>query len=317
MNLPLISVLIPTFNVAPFVEEAIRSIMNQTYKNLEIIIVDDGSSDGTFSILEKLSVEDARIRLYRNKVNLKIVKTLNYALSLANGSFIARMDGDDVSLPTRLERQYQFMLQHEEFDLVGLNVMMVDEGGKEIHIEEYISDFRGIKEVSKYVSPIPHFWLAKREVYNAVGDYRIPSVEDYDFLLRALDKGIKMSNVPETLYLQRIRNGNTATASGLNQRKAISYIKKLKKERAVDSLKGDSYSDNSFKNALKSSRIERKFYGLSSKYHYKYLVQKQRSKAVALLSVSLAVFFSPKHKLLEFYNRFHYRRVLNKYKSSL
>ena len=97
-NNPLVSVIIPCYNAEKYVESAIRSIMNQTYKNLEIIITDDCSTDDTLEILQKLAKEDSRIKLYKNETNLKIVKTLNNMISQANGKYIARMDADDISL---------------------------------------------------------------------------------------------------------------------------------------------------------------------------------------------------------------------------
>ncbi len=101
----LISVIIPVYNVQSFVEEAILSICNQTYRNLEIIVVDDCSTDETYTIVENLVKKDSRIKLFRNRKNSKIVKTLNFALEQANGEFIARMDGDDISSLLRLEKQ--------------------------------------------------------------------------------------------------------------------------------------------------------------------------------------------------------------------
>ena len=103
MQNKLVSVIIPVYNVEKYVKEAIQSIQNQTYINLEIIVIDDGSSDKTYTIVEELARNDERIKLYKNEKNLKIVKTLNRALSLANGENIARMDGDDISALDRIE----------------------------------------------------------------------------------------------------------------------------------------------------------------------------------------------------------------------
>ncbi|WFT52817.1 glycosyltransferase family 2 protein [Acinetobacter baumannii] len=108
---PLISVLIPVYNVEAFVKEAVSSICNQTYKNIEIIVVDDCSTDNTYNIVAELAIIDPRIRLYKNDKNSKIVKTLNFALEQAKGEFIARMDGDDISTPERLEKQLEFLLK--------------------------------------------------------------------------------------------------------------------------------------------------------------------------------------------------------------
>lgn len=125
-NLPLISVLIPVYNVEAFVKEAILSICNQSYKNIEIIVVDDCSTDNTYNIVAELVPNDARIKLFKNNKNSKIVKTLNFALEQSKGDFIARMDGDDISAPQRLEKQLNFLLKHPQYALVGSHVTTID-----------------------------------------------------------------------------------------------------------------------------------------------------------------------------------------------
>ena len=141
VNNPLISVLIPVFNVELYVRQAINSITNQTYKNLEIIIVDDCSADSTYNIVKQLQESDNRIKLFRNSKNLKIAETLNYALSQASGEYIARMDGDDYSDPTKIEKQYTFLLNNPDFVLVGTNYVLVDGSELEISRTNYLSEF--------------------------------------------------------------------------------------------------------------------------------------------------------------------------------
>ena len=311
MQLPLISVLIPTFNVEPFVEQAIRSVMDQTYRNLEIIVVDDCSTDKTYSILQSLSKEDSRIRLFRNESNKRIVDTLNFAFRQSSGELIARMDGDDVSLPHRLEAQFGYLTSNPSFDLVGLSYIIIDEAGFEIQKEKHLTDFEKIKKATKYVSPVPHFWLAKREVYDLVGPYRIPGAEDYDFILRAIDKGCEVSNVPEFLYLHRIRSGNTATANGLIQKKSFHYVKKLHRERISNAEKRDSYSEQNLVKKIQSTGFEKFSYRLACGFNHKFILNK-RNRMLSLSYLLLAVFFSPRFLLFEKYSRFRYRKLLSR-----
>ena len=98
---PLISVIIPCYNAEKYVEQAVRSIMNQTYKNQEILCTDDCSIDSTLSILERLATEDSRIRIIRHTENKKLIFTLNELVQESKGDYIARMDADDISLPQR------------------------------------------------------------------------------------------------------------------------------------------------------------------------------------------------------------------------
>jgi len=104
-NKDLVSVVIPTYNQKDFVEECVRSVMVQTYKNIEIIIADDCSCDGTLEILEKLRIEDIRIKLHPANQNLGIAKNFNRAFDLCNGEYVAFLGGDDIMLPEKIEKQ--------------------------------------------------------------------------------------------------------------------------------------------------------------------------------------------------------------------
>ncbi|WP_353851798.1 glycosyltransferase family 2 protein [Aeromonas piscicola] len=115
---PLISVVMPVYNCEDFVEEAVNSILSQTFKYFEIIIIDDGSTDNTREILQLLSRQDSRIRLYHQS-NEGLVFSLNKAIKLARGSFIARMDADDISVTDRFERQIEFMNNHPDVYILG------------------------------------------------------------------------------------------------------------------------------------------------------------------------------------------------------
>jgi glycosyltransferase involved in cell wall biosynthesis len=312
---PLISVLIPTYNVSPFVEEAVRSIMQQTYYNLEIIVVDDCSTDDTYSLLSNMASGDSRIKLYRNETNQRIVETLNFALSQATGTFIARMDGDDVSAPNRLEKQFQFLMARPEIDLVGLSYCIVDEEGNTLKNEWHLTCFEYIKEATRFVSPVPHFWLARKKIYDVVGPYRIPGAEDYDFILRAIEKGFKLSNVPEILYQHRIRTGNTATTIGLRQKKSFAYVKKLQAERLADSRREDTYSRTNLAKWLQASAFERKTFKLSAELNHRFVSSKKRKSVASLYYLLLAILLSPKYMLTEKYNRSRYRAILRKEKN--
>lgn len=223
----LISVLMPTYNVEAYIEEAVNSILIQTYKNFELIIVDDCSTDKTFEILQKISRKDKRIRLFHNKTNQKICKTLNFALKQACGEYIARMDGDDISTSTRLELLKEFLEQNKDHGLVGSQVLCVDENGNLLNKSKLLQTHCFLKFFNLFQSNILHIWLAKREVYENLNGYRnLLYVEDYDFVLRAIRMGYKVANLPDYLYSVRIRNGNTAATNGLKQNKAKIFLQK-------------------------------------------------------------------------------------------
>ncbi len=114
-KIPLISVVMPVYNSEKYLEEAINSILNQTFTDFEFIILNDGSTDKTEDII--LSYSDSRILYIKNKTNLQIVKTLNKGIELASGKYIARMDSDDISSPERFEKLIEFMENNHEIDI--------------------------------------------------------------------------------------------------------------------------------------------------------------------------------------------------------
>ncbi|MFH7766055.1 glycosyltransferase family 2 protein [Acinetobacter sp. BSP-28] len=246
---PLISIVIPVFNVEKYVEKSILSIVNQTYKNLQIIVVDDYSTDQTFKIVEELAKIDSRILVLRNNVNSKIVKTLNLGLKYAVGDYIARMDGDDISSPERIEKQLDFLINNPEYSLVGSHVYTINENDKVIGKLELPNNFFKIKKIIKYSSPVLHIWLAKAEVYKKLNGYReIPGAEDYDFLLRMYSKGMLFTNIDSYEYSVRIRNGNTTSTIGFNQRLMSNYVIELYNMRKKSQF--DNYSLENVKNYI-------------------------------------------------------------------
>ena len=255
-----ISVLMPTYNVEPYVEEAVLSILNQSYENIELIIVDDCSSDNTYKILNKLSKIDNRIKLFRNDKNKKICFTLNEALKYSTGKYIARMDGDDVCEYDRLEKQINYLKKNPDIDLVGSSIIGIDENGNVINKKKYISSFKLIKKIIPFSSPVLHIWIAKRELYEKLGGYReIPYVEDYDFLLRAISEGYKISNLSSYYgYKVRMRSGNTVDTVGVKQRRAFDYSYKLYKQRKK--YKADKFNQDDFYEYIDERESEKKKY---------------------------------------------------------
>jgi len=129
-NDPLVSVLVTVYNRENFLGEAIESIINQTYKNIEIIIVNDGSTDRTEEIIRSYMKKDERIILLNNNENIGIPKSENKALAVARGKYIARLDSDDIALPERIQTQVEFMESHPEIGVLGSNAFLIDEVGK-------------------------------------------------------------------------------------------------------------------------------------------------------------------------------------------
>lgn len=225
---PLISVLVPVYNVERFVLESLQSIALQTYPNFEVIVVDDCSTDHTHDIVAHFVAEHPRFKLLRNESNQRIVVSLNRALAAAQGALIARCDGDDVMLPERLMVQYRYLQAHPDIALVGCSFETIDETGRALRVHPYPSGPGLLKRLLPYTSPVSHIWLATRQLYEQLGGYRLASVEDYDFLLRADRAGFGIDNVPGYVGMRvRMRGNNTVSKYGLRQRLLFNYARKL------------------------------------------------------------------------------------------
>jgi glycosyltransferase involved in cell wall biosynthesis len=251
----LVSVIIPTYNVERFISSAVNSILEQSHKKLEIIVVDDGSIDKTYEILKKLQSTDSRLKIYRNETNLGIVSTLNYALTLAQGEYIVRMDGDDLCANDRIQRKLKYLFENPDIDIVGCDIYSIDENGNLLNQIVTAHNVDCCKRLMFYTSPILHIWMCRRTVYDILDGYRsLGGSEDYDFLLRADTQNIRMVNLPFYGYSVRIRNGNTQTTNGLRQRKIVHYIRVLYKQR--QKYGRDSFDLNTCNKKLSFNIIE-------------------------------------------------------------
>lgn len=300
-----ISVLIPTYNVQNWIEESLSSILNQSYKNIEVIIVDDCSTDCTYAILEKIAESDSRVKLFKNDSNRKIVKTLNFALSKSTGEYIARHDGDDVAFGNRLKMQLEYLIKND-LDLIGSQMIPIDENGGVIgEISELPVGEKKVKACAEYSSPITHIWLSKKLVYERLDGYReVPYAEDYDFILRAIDAGFKCDNPSEAYMKIRHRAGNTSDVASLAQRKGHLYALKLHKKR----IKGeDEHYDELFAEKINNvNPIIKKMHNISTLFLKKGYVTKNLFLKVIYSLLCCAFSYYNAHYL---YTRFKFKRL--------
>ena len=167
MGNPKVTVLMPVYNGEIYLAEAIESILNQTFADFEFLIIDDGSTDNTWGILS--SYNDNRIRLTRNPKNVGLIESLNNALTLAIGHYIARIDADDISLPKRLEKQKEFLDKNLEIALVGSWVEIIDRQGKRIGYQKFLWDDSLIRWQLLFKTTFAHSAImARRDVLTAV-----------------------------------------------------------------------------------------------------------------------------------------------------
>ena len=131
----MISVIMSVYNDEKYLSKAVESILNQSYKDFEFIIVNDGSTDNSFEILEKYQQDDKRVILIEQD-NIGLTKSLNKAIDMACGKYIARMDSDDISLLTRFQKQIDFLEQNKDYALAGTNIAKIDISNNESEVNK-------------------------------------------------------------------------------------------------------------------------------------------------------------------------------------
>lgn len=199
-----ITVLMPAYNAEKYIGEAIESILNQSFSDFELMIIDDGSSDSTMNIVD--SFKDARIRVVTNEKNLGLIATLNKGLSLIKTEFVARMDADDISLPKRLETQLKFMRANPDVGVCGTWYDNILPDGSEKKGGRYLPSHNEILFKNLYQLHIIHGTTMMRMQVIRDNDLSFnPSFshsEDYDFFARFAEVS-KLHNIQESLYIIR------------------------------------------------------------------------------------------------------------------
>jgi glycosyltransferase involved in cell wall biosynthesis len=199
-----VTVFIPAYNREKYIGEAIESILAQSYTNFEILLIDDGSTDGTVDIMHSFS--DSRLRIIRNETNLGIPRTRNKGIEHARGEFIAMLDSDDRAFPTRLEKQVNFLEAHHDFAQVGSWCRMMDQQGrplKKIKRQPILPEDVDVQLLFR-CSLSNRSIMARTRILREYGyrnDY--PRCQDYDLHMR-LAKKYKLGNLPECLVYGRI-----------------------------------------------------------------------------------------------------------------
>lgn len=226
-NKPSISVLMPAYNAEKYISLAIESILNQTLRNFELIIIDDCSTDDTWNIIQQYANKDSRIKGYRNAVNSKICKTLNRGISLVKGDLIARMDADDWSYPERLEKQFQLMKENEDIVISGGTIEICDSEMIVLNKRKYnLSDKKIREKIFKY-SPFCHPAVIMRTgAILKAGKYdeNLFDAEDYDMYFR-IGKFGEFKNLPDTILKLRTSPSSVSQKNARRQEKLTLKIR--------------------------------------------------------------------------------------------
>lgn len=256
-----ISVLMPVYNAEKYVGQAIESILEQTFKNFELIIIDDASTDASYNVIQKYAKKDKRIKVFKNTHNQGIGANRNRLVKLASGKYIAWQDADDISLPTRLAKQYQFMENNPQVGICGAWIQFFNEEG-DFAIRKYAAEDSNLRKTVFSYSPVAQpVAILRKEIFknnNYFYDNTLSPVEDLDMSFKIGERW-QFANLQEILLKYRQHSNNSSLQS-----------KKLK-------------------DTIKKTLIVRKKYTTSSSYNYSFLdqIKQEITRLILLLPSNL------------------------------
>ncbi|MFB2120566.1 MULTISPECIES: glycosyltransferase [Parapedobacter] len=226
---PAVSVLMTAYNAALYIREAIQSVLDQTFGDFELIVYDDGSTDGTSAIAKGFG--DPRIRLIADVNNKGITHARQAALRAARGKYIAILDSDDVAFPSRLEKQYQFLEAHPDVVLCGGNAVVIDESGNtttQVLIPSYKPEELKVKLFFNNIFVNSTVMYRRAEVLSLGGYRDREPAEDYDLFVRLADVYEIGMLVEEYFVRYRLHSNNS---SYIKHKKLIEHVREIKREQ--------------------------------------------------------------------------------------
>ncbi len=225
--MPKISVVIPVYNAEPYLQEAMDSIVNQTFRDLEIICINDSSTDNSPAILESYAKQDSRVVILQNEVNLGIVDTLNKGLAAASGEFIARMDSDDIAELNRFQIQLDFMNLHPEIGICGSEVTKFGKVNRRVKLPISSEEIRAALFFNcclMHPTVLMRADLLKK--YNLKYDRTCNNSEDFELWTRCAEF-FDLANIPRSLLKYRVHEKSISSSKEQEQKqKTLKIIKK-------------------------------------------------------------------------------------------
>lgn len=203
----------PVYNAGDFLVESIESILNQTYKNYEFIIVDDASTDNSWEILKRFKSRSKKIKIYRFKKNKGVSATVKYAISKVKGEFIARMDADDIAVTNRLDKQLSYLKSHKQTVAVGGQCVVIDKSGNKIGEKRFPTGFKEIYDYIFKFIPLqqPTLMIARNRVPRDFIYYLdgMNTAEEVGLLFKLFQYG-KVENLADFVLFYRVHGKNTS-----------------------------------------------------------------------------------------------------------
>lgn len=222
-----VSIGIPFFNAELYFEDAIKSVLQQSFQDWELILVDDGSTDRSLEIAKKFANKDSRIRVISDGKNKKLPTRLNQIIQESQYEYIARMDADDLMHPDRLKIQLDFLEKNKEFDLVSTGVVSINDKNQVRGIRRLREIYTDFSEVKRHYPIVHASILAKRDWYlRNKYDQSLPRTEDFELWCRTISNNdLKLAVLPEALYYYREEGLVTAEKMKRSYRDGIKVYK--------------------------------------------------------------------------------------------
>lgn len=202
----MISVVLPTYNGSKYIKQSIESIINQTYKEWELIVIDDCSTDDTNKIVQEYTLKDNRIKLYKNETNKRLPASLNTGFAKTSGEYLTWTSDDNIYKENAFEKMIEYFQLNSDVGFVFSNMTIIDENG---NIKQKNSYIPSSMEEIKYKNIVGASFMYKREVYKTIGDYDTSKflIEDYDYWLR-ISRKFKIGFINDSLYFYRTHSGS-------------------------------------------------------------------------------------------------------------
>lgn len=225
---PLVSVIMPAFNEPPLIiSESIGSILHQTYPNIEIHIFDDSTNEGTRTSIDSFA-SYPNVFIHRSEQKTGFVKSLNIGLEISKGQYIARMDGDDIAFPDRIQKQVSFLESNPKIDILGGALKLINQKGKETSFRRYPAKGFSLLVYFTFRSPLAHPTVMMRRRIVEEGfryDESLSKAEDLDLWLRLFLSGHRIANMQDFLLKYRITDNFIEKRSDSPQRKFVARIR--------------------------------------------------------------------------------------------
>lgn len=257
----MVSIILPTYNGEKYIKKSIQSIIDQTYQNWELIVIDDCSTDNTNQIIEEYKKKDHRIKLYRNEENLKLPASLNKGFKLANGDYLTWTSDDNLYNDNAIEKLVGALSDDVQCGLVFSRMEYIDSDGVLRGLSDNVKDEMEIY----YHNIVGASFMYTREVYERIGEYDVNRflMEDYDYWLRIVNS-FKIKYLPEVLYKYRIHQNSLTETK--NRQMLVEKIKLLDEQLMLENLDKRIYRQINKELAEACFSVERY---KEMKYYYK------------------------------------------------